>query len=84
MTGAANAAGIPPNGYRQAVAHWPYSGIGVTADENLGLPEREMTYGPIPDGAQMYSYDQHGNQVLVGQYDDSAGRWTDLRPGATP
>jgi hypothetical protein len=32
----------------------------------------------------MYSYDQHGNQVLVGEYDESTGRWTDLRPGATP
>jgi hypothetical protein len=84
MTGAANAAGIPPDQYHQAVNQWPYSGIGVTADENLGLPEREMTAGPIPDGAQLYSYDQSGNQVLVGEYDESTGRWTDLRPGATP
>jgi len=84
MTGAAHAAGIPPDQYHQAINAWPYSGIGVTADENLGLPEREMTAGPIPDGAQMYSYDQHGNQTLVGEYDESTGRWTDLRPGATP
>ncbi len=84
MTGAANAAGIPPDQYHLAVNHWPYSGIGVTADAHLGLPEREMSAGPIPDGAQLYSYDQHGNQVLVGQYDEATARWTDLRPGATP
>jgi hypothetical protein len=84
MVGAAHAAGIPADQYHQAVNQWPYSGIGVTADENLGLPEREMSWGSVPDGAQMYSYDQYGNQVLVGQYDESIGRWTDLRPSSAP
>jgi hypothetical protein len=84
MTAAADNAGIRSSEYRERVYPWPYSGIGVTADEHLGLPEREMSEGEIPDGAEMYSYDQYGNQVLVGRYDDVAERWVDLRSGSTP
>jgi hypothetical protein len=84
MTNAAHSAGISPDDYHREVNPWPYSGIGVTADENLGLPERVMSPGPVPDGAEMYSYDQYGNQTLVGRYDEATGRWTDLRPSSAP
>jgi hypothetical protein len=82
MVSAAQSAGV--SGYERTVSHWPYSGIGVTADERLGLPERVMSDGRIPDGAQMYAYDQYGNQSLVGEYDQTMGRWIDLRPSAAP
>lgn len=85
MTGHAGAAGIPSGAYHEQVSAWPYSGIGVTAHETLGLPERVMTTGKVPDGAEMWMYDKNGNQTLVGTYDQSEGQWFDPRAhGGTP
>lgn len=84
MTAAAVGAGIDPTEFHEQVSPWPYSGIGVTADEHLGLPERQMSGGRIPPGAEMYANDQYGNQVLVGRYNAVARRWVDLRPSSTP
>ncbi|HEV2777934.1 MAG TPA: hypothetical protein VGX25_00900 [Actinophytocola sp.] len=74
MMDAAEAAGLDPSTYQRYIADWPYSGIGVTADGDIGIPERRMTDRmPIPDGSVMYKYDASGVATPVATYHKGLG-----------
>jgi uncharacterized protein YukE len=79
MIDAARAAGLNPGSFERYIQDWPYSGIGVTADGEIGIPERRMPERmPYPDGSVMSRYDASGNKVPVARYDISLGKWVSI------
>jgi hypothetical protein len=56
MAQAAERAGVDPNTFRREIRPWPYTGTGLTAEPNTGVPERWRRYGPIPAGAVLVEY----------------------------
>ncbi|HEU5473271.1 MAG TPA: hypothetical protein VFV67_21715 [Actinophytocola sp.] len=79
MIATAESQGLPPDSYRREVYRWPFSGIGVTADGEIGVPERTTPYHQIPDGSRIYEYSPSGAKVLVAEYVDSDRGWMDMR-----
>jgi hypothetical protein len=75
MIDAAEAAGIDPNTYRLELNPWPYSGTGITADPELGVPERWRRYAPLPAGATIVEHDQAGRRRPVATYRGAALGW---------
>jgi hypothetical protein len=74
MVESAERAGVDPATYGRYISDWPYSGVGVTADAQLGIPERRMPDRmPYPDGSVMYQYDTAGNRSVVAVYHDGLG-----------
>jgi hypothetical protein len=79
MLTAARGSGLDPNGYRRNNAEWPYSGIGVTADADMGVPERTMSNRKdFEDGDMMYKYTAAGQKIPVARFDEMTGRWARL------
>jgi hypothetical protein len=79
MITGARTAGLDPNGYHRNDSAWPYSGIGVTADADMGVPERTMTSRKdFEDGDMMYKYTAGGDKVPVARFDETIGQWVRL------
>lgn len=79
MIDAARAAGVDPNSYRLELNPWPYTGTGITADADLGVPERWRRYVPVPTGTVIVGYDQSGNRRPVAIYRDAVAGWEALQ-----
>ncbi|MFL6142025.1 MAG: WXG100 family type VII secretion target [Labedaea sp.] len=79
MITAADTTGAAPGSYRRDVTRWPFSGVGLTAHDTLGVPERTTPYHQIPAGAQIYEYSPSGTKVLVAEYGGAARGWQDMR-----
>ncbi|HET9138261.1 hypothetical protein, partial [Actinophytocola sp.] len=79
MIAVARNEGYPADGYQRVVNRWPYSGIGVTVDGEIGVPERTTPYHQIPSGSRIYEYSPDGTKVLVAEYVDKTRGWTDMR-----
>jgi hypothetical protein len=80
MITAAETQGVSPGSYHRDVTKWPYTGVGITADATLGVPERKTPYHQIPRGSQIFEYDAAGNKRLVATYVNKAIGWRDERP----
>ncbi|GAB2980713.1 hypothetical protein LWP59_00875 [Amycolatopsis acidiphila] len=79
MITGARTAGVDPNTYHRHDSEWPYSGIGVTADKDMGVPERTMTdRKDFEDGDMMYKYTAAGDKVPVARFDETIGQWVRL------
>ncbi|WP_236790105.1 hypothetical protein [Amycolatopsis sp. GM8] len=79
MITGARTAGVDPNGYYRNNSEWPYSGIGVTADKDMGVPERTMTdRKDFEDGDMMYKYTAAGDKLPVARFDETIGKWVRL------
>jgi hypothetical protein len=79
MITSARTTGLDPNGYYRNDSAWPYSGIGVTADADMGVPERTMTSRKdFEDGDMMYKYTAAGAKVPVARFDETIGQWVRL------
>jgi hypothetical protein len=79
MVDAAKQAGVDPNSYRVELNPWPYTGTGITADAELGVPERWRRYAPVPPGAAIVGYDQAGNKRPVAIYRGPVAGWEALQ-----
>ncbi|MFL6142812.1 MAG: hypothetical protein ACJ72N_13205 [Labedaea sp.] len=79
MLEAAQTAGLDPNLYRLELNPWPYAGTGITADPELGVPERWRRFAPLPAGALIVEYTTAGGRRPVAGYSGSALGWRDLR-----
>jgi hypothetical protein len=79
MADAAEAVGLDPNVYRKQINPWPYTGTGITADPELGVPERWRRYDPVPGGATIFEYNQNGMREPVAVYRGEAFGWEPLR-----
>jgi hypothetical protein len=78
MLTAGRTRGLDPNSYYRHEQEWPYSGIGVTADKDMGVPERTMTdRKDFEDGDMMYKYTADGRKIPVARYDETVGEWVD-------
>ncbi|HET9142715.1 MAG TPA: WXG100 family type VII secretion target, partial [Actinophytocola sp.] len=81
MVDSAQSAGFDPGQIEPGARQWPNTGTGVTADHDLGVPEMTVRTGSpggyldIPQGARAYMIDAAGNKVLVGTFDEMAGRF---------
>ncbi|SDZ40622.1 hypothetical protein SAMN05421504_11558 [Amycolatopsis xylanica] len=78
MTDAAREAGIDPNMIREELNPWPFTGIGLTADSELRIPEYWMRFSQIPASATIYDH-SGGVKTAVGVYRSAALGWEDLR-----
>jgi hypothetical protein len=65
MIAGAQTAGLDPKSYYDHHQKWPFSGIGVTADANLGVPERVMSRQDFQEGDTMYKYPTTGPKIRV-------------------
>lgn len=63
MVNAAEAAGVDPNSYRREIRPWPYTGTGLTAADELAVPEWWRRFGPQPFGSVIYQHDSYGNKT---------------------
>lgn len=79
MVEAAEAAGLDPNLYRKQINPWPYTGTGITADAELGVPERWRRYDPMPGGATIVEYNQNGARKPAAFYRGEAFGWEPAR-----
>ncbi|HEV2777936.1 MAG TPA: hypothetical protein VGX25_00910 [Actinophytocola sp.] len=79
MIDAAATAGLDPNTYRMEIAPWPYTGTGVTADPELGVPERWKRPSTVPSGATIFQYDPSARKLPVAIYRGAALGWEQLR-----
>ena len=79
MVEAAETAGVDPNTYRLELNPWPYTGTGITPDQELGVPERWKRYGPLPAGTAIVEYGQNGTSRPVATYQGAVLGWRDLR-----
>ncbi|WP_208024568.1 hypothetical protein, partial [Amycolatopsis pithecellobii] len=79
MVTGARSAGVDPGSYYRNNSEWPYSGIGVTADKDMGVPERTMTdRKDFEDGDTMYKYTASGDKIPVARFDETVGQWVRL------
>jgi hypothetical protein len=79
MITGARTAGVDPNTYYQNNSEWPYSGVGVTADKDMGVPERTMAdRKDFEDGDMMYKYTAAGDKLPVARFDETTGQWVRL------
>lgn len=79
MIDAASGVGLDPNVYRMQIAPWPFSGTGVTADAELGVPERWKRHGALPSGATIFQYDHSAGKQPIATYRGAAVGWEHLR-----
>jgi hypothetical protein len=79
MANAAEAVALDPNTYRLQTNPWPYTGTGITADPEMGVPERWRRYDRIPVGATIYEHTPDGSQAAVGVYRGEAVGWEPQR-----
>lgn len=79
MIDAAAEAGLDPNTYRMEIAPWPFTGTGITADPELGLPERWKRFGAIPAGSWIRRHDTAGQTRPVARYHGAAMGWEPVR-----
>jgi hypothetical protein len=79
MADAAAAVGLDPNTYRKQINPWPYTGTGITADAELGVPERWRRYDRIPADATIIEYNRDGARIPVAVYRGEAFGWEPLR-----
>jgi hypothetical protein len=79
MVGAAESQGHDSSSYRRDVSKWPYSGTGMTADAQNGVPERIRPYDDLKSGSTIYEYDSAGNKTPVARYRGLTLGWEDLR-----
>jgi len=79
MADAAEAAGVDPNTYRKQINPWPYTGTGITADPELGVPEWWRRYDPIPGGSTIVEFNREGMRTPVAVYRGEAFGWEPLR-----
>lgn len=79
MIEAAETVGLDPNTYRLELNPWPYTGTGITPDQELGVPERWKRYGPLPAGATIVEHGRDGSSRPVAGYQGAALGWRDLR-----
>jgi len=79
MIDAAAAVGLDPNTYRKQINPWPYTGTGITADADLGVPEWWRRYDPVPGGSTIVEYDQNGMRKPVAGYRGEAFGWEPVR-----
>ena|SRR2546425_520148 len=79
MTKAAKRAGWNLDSYTPHNGEWPYSGIGVTADAEKGVPERVLVgERKLADGDMMYKYTASGEKVPVARFDETLKGWVRL------
>jgi hypothetical protein len=79
MVDAASAVGLDPNTYRMEIAPWPFAGTGVTADAELGLPERWKRPAAVPGGATIFEHDRSGRRVPITTYRGATRGWEAAR-----
>lgn len=79
MVDAAEAVGLDPNVYRKQINPWPYTGTGITADPELGVPEWWRRYDPIPADAMIVEHNRDGARTPVAVYRGEAFGWEPLR-----
>jgi hypothetical protein len=79
MASAAERAGIDPNTYRTEVRPWPYTGTGLTAEAETGVPERWRRYGPIPNAATIFEHTAQGLKRPIALFHGEAFGWESLR-----
>ncbi|HEU5473269.1 MAG TPA: hypothetical protein VFV67_21705 [Actinophytocola sp.] len=75
MIEAAEAAGVDPNAYRMELNPWPYTGTGITADPETGVPVRWRRYAPLPAGAVIMVYRLDGSTSQVASYRGAGFGW---------
>ncbi|MFI9813926.1 hypothetical protein [Saccharothrix variisporea] len=79
MADAAAAAGVNPNTYRKQINPWPYSGTGITADPQLGVPEWWRRYDRVPGGSRIVEHRANGERVEVAVYQGEVFGWEPVR-----
>jgi hypothetical protein len=79
MADAAETVGLDPNTYRKQINPWPYSGTGITADAELGVPEWWRRYDPLPGDSVIYEHAHDGSKVAAAVYRGEAFGWEPLR-----
>jgi hypothetical protein len=79
MADAAEAAGVDPNTYRKQINPWPYSGTGITADPQLGVPEWWRRPDRVPGGSVIVAHRRDGERVPVAVYRGEAFGWEPVR-----
>lgn len=72
MAQAAERVGVDPNTFRREIRPWPYTGTGLTAEPQTGVPERWRRYGPVPAGAVIVEYPA---RRVIAAYRGEAGGW---------
>lgn len=79
MADAAESVGLDPNKYRKQINPWPYTGTGITADPDLGVPERWRRYNAIPAESVIWGHSQDGARTAEAVYRGAAFGWEPLR-----
>lgn len=79
MADAAEAAGVDPNTYRKQINPWPYSGTGITADPQLGVPEWWRRPDRVPGGSVIVAHGRDGARSVVAVYRGEAFGWEPVR-----
>ncbi|HET9138259.1 hypothetical protein [Actinophytocola sp.] len=79
MIEAAAAAGVDPNTIRMQLDPWPFTGTGLTADPDTGIPVRWRRYAPLPGGAVITEFRTDGSSRPVAQFGGSGYGWRELR-----
>ena len=75
----AESVGLDPNTYRKQINPWPYTGTGITADAELGVPERWRRYERIPAGSTIVEHTRDSTRTPVAVYRGEAFGWEPLR-----
>jgi hypothetical protein len=79
MFDAARRSELDPGTYRMELNPWPYTGTGITANSEIGFPERWMRFGEVPESATIIEHDRRGVKVPVAIYRGAALGWESLR-----
>jgi hypothetical protein len=79
MEHAAENAGLDPNSYRREVRPWPYTGTGLTAADDLAVPERWRRFSPVPANATIFECDAAGRKRPVAIFRGEPLGWEGLR-----
>jgi hypothetical protein len=79
MVAAAESAGLDPNTYRKEIAPWPYTGTGITAADDLAVPERWRPHGLVPRGAVIMERTATSEARMIAIYRNNLRGWKDVR-----
>ncbi|SDZ40649.1 hypothetical protein SAMN05421504_11561 [Amycolatopsis xylanica] len=79
MVDAAQEAGLDPNTFRMEIAPWPYTGTGVTADPQFGVPERWKRLSVLPSAATIFEYNTAGAKTPLAIFRGQGLGWERLR-----
>lgn len=75
MVAAATAAGVDPDTTRMELNPWPFTGTGLTADPDTGIPVRWRRYAPLPAGAVIIERRADGTSRPVAEFGGGGYGW---------